>query len=322
MRSKFSDIPKLVIVTIFSSLLFSGCSQRIGQVQEDLDLLGVLGLSKDDGWILLKNPDEIWKIGSVMVFSNSGKADWETNINEEPFSCIPKKYIVPSSTPQIERGKTVNYGINIENTLGFSESEIASSTISIGAEEKPEYVSTISLTEVLAKRLNRGATNKYIKENYKNLGSECQNYINSANSYIVGETYTIKNGTIGITTATGAKVDLSGLEKEVIDAGYSLDSNGSIKIVDKNVVVAIRPADFSDTLKEIGVEPKSKVEKLQKKLVNSNDAIALGITPSTLWLWGGIAVSTAVIISSIDDGGSSGSETVPTNLNIRSPSRN
>lgn len=81
-----------------------------------------------------------------------------------------------------------------------------------------------------------------------------------------------------------AKVDLSGVEDQIFDLVYSLSDDGSIEMINKEIVVAIRSADFTVSLKKANVVPENNPVNLQDELIKTNKAIAAVNVTSAAWV--------------------------------------
>lgn len=294
MRGKTSVVG---VVTILGFLVGCSTGPTKGVTERVGSILTILDVDPRDGWVALKSPlsTEIMNVGSLLEIQNGDPA-FLGFIYEDP-ACIPKsewKIIPPAKAPNFNRNRKIDYGFNLGDSLGIDGSEFLG--ISVGNEgDDPEFSTTVDLKKVTVETVNTRLVTRYLRDNYSSLDSLCKEEFNSTSRFIISTIYIVNDGTISFNDVNGVKIDLNDPtkldeKKKFASFGLSVDDSGSVTFQDKNIVVAIKAADFSQGLKAAGVEPVANPVDVREKLIKANDALTTSDNTSRTVLYGLVGV--------------------------------
>ena len=246
---------------------------------ETVNLREGLGLSNDEGWIILSRPNSMWTVGTVIEVTARGQAKDIGTLSS--LGCFPSEawIIVPGAGADIRYGHTIDYNLSVSATFGVPKAELAKVGLNFGGDGSvPTHRAVVVLNKVSEQRVDMLKAEEYLQENFGKMSSACERNLLDPKRFIVDKILQIKDGEIGVVDAAGIKVDLSSpiyqvVQKAAIEAGYKVTTDGSLKVSDGiSLTFAIRQADFGSTLARMGIERRGAAV-LKTLLQQSGEAL-------------------------------------------------
>jgi hypothetical protein len=258
-----------------------------GRVTEKVGLEKGLGLDRDEGWTVLKRPNSIWTVGTVIALLDNGSVRDLGTL--ESLACFPAGawIVVPGTAPQLQYGREIDYGLSVSATLGLPKVELAKAGLSFGGDgEAPSHKSMVVLNKVTERRVDTLRAEEFLETDFAKMSPACQRNLLDAKRFVIDKILIIEDGELSFDEANGAKVDLSIPKYKVIQdaalkAGYSVTKDGSLKVQGTPVTFAVRQADFGQTLARLGYERRGPGEgnSLETVLVDAGVADPAGLKP-------------------------------------------
>lgn len=238
-----------------------------------------LGLSENEGWIVLSRPNSIWTVGTIIEKLPGREAKDLGTLGS--LGCFSEEswLVVPGTGPEVQYGRAIDYGLSVSAALGLPQGELAKAGLSFGGEgSTPTHKAMVVLNKVTEQRVDTLKAEEFLENNFRSMSSACQRNLMDASRFIVDKILVIEDGELSVVEGGGAKVDLSLPKYEVLQdaafkAGYSVTKDGSLKVAKGTpITFAIRQADFGTTLARMGIERRGSGD-LEALLQESGEAV-------------------------------------------------
>lgn len=272
---------KFLIYCVFMLIFLLSCGQSDSSktTTESVKLREGLGLSEDEGWIVLARPNSLWTVGTVIEKQLNREAKDIGTLTS--LKCFPESawLVTLGIGPQVQYGQTIEYGLSISASLGLPKTQLVNANLNFGGDGKePSHKTTVILNKVSEQRVDMLKAEEYLEANFNAMSSACQRNLLDATRFIVDKILVIEDGELNVVETGGTKIDLSlpkyqFIQDAALKSGYSVTKEGSIKIANnKPVTLAIRQADFGKILERMNIQRRG-MSNLRVELQNSGEAI-------------------------------------------------
>lgn len=263
---KIIPLAPLVFV-VGATIAVSGCPWKpdspIGP-----DFANALDCPEDRGWVVLKRPNSLWGLGTVLEVSDNGAEDLG---NIKDLNCFP------ADTWFKEEGKSASanftgtgrYGLSLSATLGMPKAELIKAGVVVGGDldsrGQPQHSVILDAQSTKEERINYLLLEGFVAENYEDMSGNCKRAITTANRYLVDGSLKVIKGSFTVVDNQGAAVDLStpkysSISDAAVKAGFEVSKSGSIVITEEQppMAVCVRARRFDNVLESIGVGIKGE----------------------------------------------------------------
>lgn len=270
---------RVVSILLCATLTSCALSPAPGPITNAVSLRDGLGLGENEGWIVLSRPNSIWTVGTVIEKLPGREAKDLGTLGS--LGCFSEEawLVVPGTGPEIQYGRTIDYGLSVSATLGLPQAELAKAGLSFGGEgSTPTHKAIVVLNKVTEQRVDTLKAEEFLEKNYHSMSSACQRNLVDASRFIIDKILVIEDGELSFVEGGGAKVDLSlpkyeFLQDAAFKAGYSVSKDGSLKVSKGTpITFAIRQADFGTTLARMGIQRRGSGD-LETLLQQSGEAV-------------------------------------------------
>lgn len=280
------------IFTILLCTVLASCSlsPAPGPLTNAVSLREGLGLNENEGWIVLSRPNSLWTVGTVIEKRPGREAkDLGTLAS---LGCFSEEawLVVPGTGPEVQYGRTIDYGLSVSATLGLPQIELAKAGLSFGSDgATPTHKAVVVLNKVSEQRVDTLKVEEFLENNFRSMSPACQRNLMDASRFIVDKILVIEDGELSVVEGAGAKVDLSlpkyqFLQEAASKAGYSVTKDGSLKVSKGTpITFAIREADFGTTLARMGIQRRGSSDSGLPPC-SANRVRRCGISPGILLL--------------------------------------
>ena len=279
-RSLLRHASLCVPVMLFCATLAS-CSPSPAPrpVTNAVSLRDGLGLSENEGWIVLSRPNSIWSVGTVIEKLPGREAKDLGRLAS--LGCFSEEawLVVPGTGPEVQYGRVIDYGLSVSATLGLPQAELAKAGLSFGGNgATPTHKAVVVLNKVSEQRVDTLKAEEFLENNYHSMSSACQRNLVDASRFIIDKILVIEDGELSFVEGDGAKVDLSlptykFVQDAAFKAGYSVTKDGSLKVAKGTpITFAVRQADFGTTLARMGIQRRGSGD-LEALLHESGEAV-------------------------------------------------
>lgn len=216
----------------------------------------------DRGWVVLKRPNSLWDLGTVLEMKNAGAEDMG---NIQSLNCFPSDSWVKDEgeTASASYSSSGKYGMSLVSTLGLPKAELLKMNLSVAGDannnEAPQHSVVFETQEAKDKRINYLKLEDYIAEHYNEMSAACKRALTTENRYLVDGVLQVSKGSFKVVNNQGVSVDLSSpvykkLQDAAVKAGYTVSSSGSLVMNEDKppMSVCVRARRFDDVLASIG----------------------------------------------------------------------
>ena len=269
-----------VIILLCAALASCALSPAPRPITTAVSLREGLGLSENEGWIVLSRPNSIWTVGTVIEKLPGREAKDLGTLGS--LGCFSEEawLVVPGTGPEVQYGRTIDYALSVSATLGLPQAELAKAGLSFGSDgSTPTHKAIVVLNKVSEQRVDTLKAEEFLENNFHSMSSACQRNLVDASRFIVDKILVIEDGELSFVEGSGAKVDLSVpryefLQDAAFKAGYSVTKDGSLKVAKGTpITFAVRQADFGTTLARMGIERRGDSGDLETLLQQSGEAV-------------------------------------------------
>ncbi len=167
-----------------------------------------LGLSENEGWIVLSRPNSIWTVGTVIEKLPGRETKDPGTLGS--LGCFSEEawLVVPGTGPEIQYGRTIDYGLSVSATLGLPQVELAKAGLSFGGDgSTPTHKAMVVLNKVSEQRVDTLKAEEFLENNFRSMSSACQRNLVDVSRFVVDKILVIEDGELSFVEGGGAKVD-------------------------------------------------------------------------------------------------------------------
>lgn len=250
------------IVTASVVLFLSSCSHT-PETPMGSEFSKAFDCPEDRGWVVLKRPNSIWNLGTVLEITQNGAEDMG---NIQSLNCFPPDAWTTEEgeTASANYSSVGKYGMSLAGTLGIPKTELVKLGILVGGDtstnEQPNHSVVFETQSAKEKRLSYLMLEGFVADHYNDMTANCKRAIATKNRYLVDGLLQINKGNFKVVNNQGVTVDLSSpsyktIQDAAIKAGYQISSTGSIVMTEDKppMSVCVRARRFDDVLASIGV---------------------------------------------------------------------
>lgn len=260
------------------SLLLSSCTFSPQSPTSTNAFKNAFDCPADRGWVVLKRPNSLWDLGTVLEVTSTGAEDMG---NIQSLSCFPADSWVKDEgeTASASYSSTGKYGMSLASTLGLPKAELLKMNISVAGDlnnnEAPQQSIMFETQAAKEKRISYLKLEDYISSHYNDMSAACKRAFTTENRYLVDGVLQVSKGSFKVVNNQGISIDLSSpayktLQDAAIKAGYTISSSGSIVMNEDKppMSVCVRARRFDGVLASIGasrgIEAKTFNQAMEK----------------------------------------------------------